>query len=494
MESSTAYPMLTTTVESLDDFSMNHTLSNLTCTSRQKPLFLIFCAIPSISIVINVVVLVAVLRKTRKLMRQSHVYAHVNSTLLANVLFSILGLLQLISLYVHFGGHPEDPNPARRGMVKKGSGQLWTFLKAFLCGMFIIICGNIGLLIDSIRHTTCLTLRTAAGYRSHQLESGGTRWKKRLVTRRQRSYILIAVLWIVPIVYVLLPFAGWSCAEVCKCLSQCFPSDHRFKASDYRCSRAFPPMANSWMAVVVIGWACLLLGVIFFLKRSIQQVTHMWTQCHLTRMSERHNTGKSADENPENPADTKIVESNDSALPHKPIESLPGNSEVVDSITRPSTGADSEHCGMNDSSDKDDNVSVFSAGSDRKYFSLGEQADARCQKRSCDSTAPLSKPKSTGAHRRMMDHLRATRATTFSLRYVIWMTASFGICTAPTMIFITVDMCYPGFVLNMVALNTCFLCPYIYCYMCPFILVKCLPGVKTSLSALILSVYSTTDK
>uniref|UniRef100_F6SH76 Uncharacterized protein n=1 Tax=Ciona intestinalis TaxID=7719 RepID=F6SH76_CIOIN len=160
--------------------------------------------------------------------------------------------------------------------------------------MFIIICGNIGLLIDSIRHTTCLTLRTAAGYRSHQSEGNGGRWKKRLLTRRQRSYILIAVLWIVPIIYVLIPIAGWSCAEICQCLSQCFSPDHEFQPSDYRCSRAFPPMANSWMALVVGAWGCLLLGVIYFLKRSIQQVNEMWSRCHSNRSSERKNTDASS--------------------------------------------------------------------------------------------------------------------------------------------------------------------------------------------------------
>lgn len=73
----------------------NATDSDPVCVSRQKPAFLVFCLLPSVAILINVVVLVAVLRKTRKLVRQSHVYAHVSSTLIANVLLSVLGLVEV---------------------------------------------------------------------------------------------------------------------------------------------------------------------------------------------------------------------------------------------------------------------------------------------------------------------------------------------------------------------------------------------------------------
>ena len=69
------------------------------CASRQKPSFLIFCIFPSLAVLINLVILAAVLRKSQKLMRQSHVYVHVSSTLIGNVLFSVLALFQVLYRY-----------------------------------------------------------------------------------------------------------------------------------------------------------------------------------------------------------------------------------------------------------------------------------------------------------------------------------------------------------------------------------------------------------
>lgn len=93
----------------------------------------------------------------------------------------------------------------------------------------------------------------------------------RLLTRRQRSFLLIALLWVVPIFYVIIPMAvGWSCRGLCLCLSQCFPSNHVHVYSDQRCSRSIPPMSNSWLVGVVASWACCLAATIFFLHRLVQ--------------------------------------------------------------------------------------------------------------------------------------------------------------------------------------------------------------------------------
>lgn len=108
-----------------------------------------------------------------------------------------------------------------------------------------------------------------------------------------------------------------------------------------------------------------------------------------------------------------------------------------------------------------------------------------------NKSSTLSNLRGNGAHRRVMEHLRNTKATTFSLRYVIYLTFSFVLCTSPTMILLTIDMLNQTLSLNMFVLNACLMCPFLYCYFCPFILVKCLPGVRKSLSALFLSVYST---
>ena len=69
------------------------------CASRHKTSFLVFGLFPGVAVLINLVVLAAVLRKARKLVRQSHVYAHVSSTLVGNLLFSVLSLFQVRKLY-----------------------------------------------------------------------------------------------------------------------------------------------------------------------------------------------------------------------------------------------------------------------------------------------------------------------------------------------------------------------------------------------------------
>jgi len=73
-----------------------NTTQNLSlCAVRQGTSFLAFCIVPSLAIIINVVVLVAVLRQRKRLMQESHVYVHVASTVVSNVLMSILGLIEV---------------------------------------------------------------------------------------------------------------------------------------------------------------------------------------------------------------------------------------------------------------------------------------------------------------------------------------------------------------------------------------------------------------
>lgn len=73
-----------------------------------------------------------------------------------------------------------------------------------------------------------------------------------------------------------------------------------------------------------------------------------------------------------------------------------------------------------------------------------------------------------------------------SLKYVIWLTVLFGICTTPAMIYLSADMIFTELKLNMIVLNVCLLFPFAYCFICPILLAKCLPGVKSSLVHLLL--------
>jgi len=87
------------------------------------------------------------------------------------------------------------------------------------------------------------------------------------MTRRQRAYVMIVLLWIIPIIYAVIPPAGWNCAQTCQCLSECFPSNHTFIPSDLACSRVFPPMTNAWLSLVVVSWLCGVVITIWMLKR-----------------------------------------------------------------------------------------------------------------------------------------------------------------------------------------------------------------------------------
>ena len=127
----------------------------------------------------------------------------------------------------------------------------------------------------------------------------------------------------------------------------------------------------------------------------------------------------------------------------------------------------------------------YTAGKSGSFYSSKQ----KIFKNSCGGTD--HKPSVVSSHRRMRERLRKTKASTSSLRYVIYLTISFVLCTAPTMGLLSVDILSPNLTLNMVLINSFLVCPFVYCYLCPFILVKCLPGVKNSLSDLILSVYST---
>jgi len=74
--------------------------------------------------------------------------------------------------------------------------------------------------------------------------------------------------------------------------------------------------------------------------------------------------------------------------------------------------------------------------------------------------------------------------------YVISLTVLFGVLTAPTMGIIVFDTLRPTATLNPIAVNVCLMFPFIYCCVCPFVLIKCLSGVKMSISALILFLCS----
>ena len=65
------------------------------CAQRHNAMFLLFITLPICTIVINSLVLFAVLRSYRMLVRRNHVYIYVSSNLASNLVFALLALIQV---------------------------------------------------------------------------------------------------------------------------------------------------------------------------------------------------------------------------------------------------------------------------------------------------------------------------------------------------------------------------------------------------------------
>ena len=96
--------------------------------------------------------------------------------------------------------------------------------------------------------------------------------------------------------------------------------------------------------------------------------------------------------------------------------------------------------------------------------------------------------------KRLGIRFKVGKMVTYHMKYILWLYITYLTMTAPSMILFMIDIIKPGHVLNMITINFCLCCPFIYCYLCPFILVRCLPGVKSSLSDLCFSLYTKTSR
>nr|XP_039259712.1 uncharacterized protein LOC120336168 [Styela clava] len=463
---------------------------NETCVSRKTTSFLVFTIIPTVPLFVNVVLLVSVALDSGRLLRQSRVYAHVSSTLLANVIFSALGLVQILSLYFNFEGYYDSPIPGYQAAVKEELATWWAFRKAFLYGLYIVMCGNIGLLIEAIRSSTCTALRNAAGAIRFRSPNTGKRWQNMSfvssrqwsgrthdtavpssrVAKRRRSYISISLLWILSFGYVLATAVGWSCVGHCTCLSSCFPEGQIQDPPVRGCSRAFPPMANSWLAVTIGIWAFCLMGVFILIRRSILL---------LNKAIRKHH--------PE--------ESDDVFLENEPAESENKITKSPHSVDQELSEIKSERKEKVDSNDKN-RTKIYYA---RKIS--GNEVDKSGKKTRVSTTSFFG---SISDHRSLLSRRKPFRSNHISnalnkqssLKYVIWLTALYAFCTTPPMAYLAADMSFPHMTMNMVVMNVCLVFPYIYCFICPIVLGKCLPGVKASLVRLVFKLcsYSKTDR
>jgi len=58
-------------------------------------------------------------------------------------------------LYFHFGGLHHDPNPGKRSLVQEGGRWVWALRKSILCAVYVIMCGNIGMICLSTNVIAC---------------------------------------------------------------------------------------------------------------------------------------------------------------------------------------------------------------------------------------------------------------------------------------------------------------------------------------------------
>lgn len=72
-------------------------------------------------------------------------------------------------------------------------------------------------------------------------------------------------------------------------------------------------------------------------------------------------------------------------------------------------------------------------------------------------------------------------------RHVVLLTVTYGLCTAPPMIFLAADMSLPQMQMNMLLMNVCLLFPFIYCVISPILLIRCLPGLQKSIRKLLIN-------
>ena len=65
------------------------------CAARHDIKFVFFSLLPVLTVVMNALVLAAVCRSYKRLVRRNHVYVHVISSLVANLVFGVLALIQV---------------------------------------------------------------------------------------------------------------------------------------------------------------------------------------------------------------------------------------------------------------------------------------------------------------------------------------------------------------------------------------------------------------
>ncbi|XP_076811137.1 uncharacterized protein LOC143454626 [Clavelina lepadiformis] len=376
------------------------------CQSRRTPTFLVFSVLPTLSIVINGFILLAIVLYRHKL-RQNHVYCLVGNTLLTNMIFSLLALYQILNLYFALDGYPDTEAVEKQGVVRNDARLWWAFYRAMLTAMFLVMCGNIGVLVSAIRDTSHGPLlfgsRALELFNKNRMDHGRKLAKmlsgfdrKR---RQRRTWFYIFFVWLLPLLYVISAPLGWSCGWSCICLSGCYQHSQLDTLSHRHCSRVWPPMRHDWLFVGVTAWVICVFVVVAISWRAFTATKRHFQFCQ-----------------------DRVVN---------------GNTSVV-------------------------NQNI------------------------CDDIPPVSYVKSP-RHRSLMRSRQVSGRTLSSLRYLIWITVLFVVCTSPAMVLMLYDF-FSDTNPSMALGNGCLCVSFAYCWICPLLLTRCLPGIRSAISSLLLKI------
>lgn len=257
-----------------------------------------------------------------------------------------------------------------------------------------------------------------------------------------KATISTAVLWIAPFIYVAIAMGDYNCSATCECLTECFPNIAN-SSYDPTCSRVFPPMKNIWLLFTVISWVIGLVFIFFYLKRFVWSVFNIFAANYemFRSSTEVFNIQRQLHLFSGSVKHQSARETPESHSPEKIRDSLESEEPQINSTEE-------------------------DVGSRNSSITM----------------------------KRLGIRFKVGKMVTYHMKYILWLYITYLTMTAPSMILFMIDIIKPGHVLNMITINFCLCCPFIYCYLCPFILVRCLPGVKSSLSDLCFSLYTKTSR
>jgi len=212
------------------------------CTRRSGQGVIVLIILPLLALMVNSIMILASYFHRSKLKRKN-IYLYLYSTLIANVIFSLLACYQLLNHHFLF-----EKNPAKDSNV--AIKTWWLFRKALTNSLFLIMIGNIGILVKAIHDGSVLVARTTATS-THQVAN--KRAAEKLKNQSKKTAFYLASIWIIPLILPFATLAGWSCMEVCECLSGCYTLED-MQLPGRVCSRIWTPMTVSFNKVVVAFW------------------------------------------------------------------------------------------------------------------------------------------------------------------------------------------------------------------------------------------------